>query len=98
MIDNITLLIIKAIFIGTSWCLFYYYVRRAWNAGAIGEPARMTTEKTLAGKADLTIYWNDAYYGGIAVGLMFLFNHFAMKYVEVFYNYTFKDIDLLATL
>lgn len=94
--DNpIILLVIKAILIGTSWTVFYYYVRRKLNPGAVGEGAKKNTEKKLSGNADLTVWWGDAYYGGIAVGMMFLVNHFINKYVEVAYNYTFKEVDII---
>ena len=96
MINQIILLIIKAIIIGASWTVFYYYVRRKFNPGSVGEGVKANTEKKLSGEADLTVWWGDAYWGGIAAGLMFLFNYFVTKWLDVSYEYISENISLIS--
>lgn len=80
---NTLLLIVDAIIFGITWTLFTYYIRRNFNPGATGIGAKNFVTKQLSGNADLSIWWNDSMYGGIAMCLAFITRKYISDFIKL---------------
>ena len=62
--------------------LLYYFIRKGMNPGNYGEKRKRNLENQLAGNGGREDYYGDAFYGGIASGLIFIIRTFTFIYLE----------------
>lgn len=79
---QVIVLLIESFLAGFVWFLFTLYIRRGMNPGATGEKLQGVMENRLTGKSNVSTWFNDSMYGGIATGCMFFVRFLVMKWVK----------------